>query len=89
MGAGRGGGGSRELPGRYERYRRAIPIAASSSGATLCATPARSTATCGPPSSSFVTSSPVAACTSGGPAVNIEADSVMIVKLLSGAVSAP
>ena len=46
-------------------------------------------ATSGPPSSSFVISSPSDAFTSGGPAVKIDAFCVMIEKSASGALSAP
>ena len=64
-------------------------MAARSSGTTLCTTPAASAATCGPPSASLVTSSPVADFTSGGPAAKSEADSVMTTKSDNGAVNAP
>ena len=50
----------------------AIAMAAASSSATLWAEPAISVQIFAPPSSSFVTSSPRAAFTSGGPPVNIE-----------------
>ena len=43
----------------------------------------------GPPSSSFVMSSPKEALTRGGPAVKIDACSVMTVKSASGALRAP
>ena len=45
--------------------------------------------TAAPPSASLLTSSPVAAATSGGPALNSAAPSTITTKSMSGAVSAP
>ena len=66
-----------------------MSMAASSSGASLWADPAMRVQTSAPPSSSLVTSSPVAAFTRGGPPVNMEAYDVMITKSLRGAARAP
>ncbi len=71
------------------RYLRARAIASTSFGTTLCTTPAVVAATWGPPSTSFVASSPVEDFTRGGPAAKIDAVSVIATKSHSGAVSAP
>jgi hypothetical protein len=82
------GGYDHALDGKYERYRRIWSSAATSSSATLWMTPL-ATATSGPPSSSFETSSPVDCFTTGGPAVKIAPWRVMTVKSEIGATSAP
>ncbi len=64
------------LDGKYERYSRTWSSAAASSGATLWTRPL-GTATDGPPSESLSISSPVASFTTGGPAVKIDAVSVI------------
>jgi hypothetical protein len=74
--------------GKYRRYARTRSSAVRSSGAALWISPLP-TATDGPPSSSFVTDSPSDSSTTGGPAVKIDAPSLITVKSDIGATSAP
>ena len=64
-------GGALRAAGTLARIRRAIARACSSSSAKWSATPDSRVWTSAPPRSSALTSSPVAAFTSGGPPMKI------------------
>ena len=61
------GAGIAAVSGMNARKRFSAAKAACSSSTTACADPLMPAATAGPPSSSWVRSSPIAADTTGGP----------------------